>query len=101
MVRMYDRKDAYYRQAKKEGYRSREAYKLTQIAAKEKAIRSGDRVIDAGAAPGGWSQITLGMTGPKGQVAAVELLPMATQPAGNFRVWSRYVKDNALPAELV
>ena len=71
---MYDRKDAYYRQAKKEGYRSRAAYKLAQIVAKEKAVRPGDRVIDAGAAPGGWSQILLGMVGRKGKIAAVDLL---------------------------
>ena len=72
---MYDRKDAYYRQAKKEGYRSRAAYKLTQIASKEKAVRPGDRVIDAGAAPGGWSQVLLGSVGAKGKVAAAPRPP--------------------------
>jgi len=101
MVRMYDRKDAYYRQAKKEGYRSRAAYKLTQIAAKEKAVRPGDRVIDAGAAPGGWSQVLLGMVGGKGKIAAVDLLPMATLPGENFRFWQRDLTDPALPAELL
>ena len=98
---MYDRKDAYYRQAKKEGYRSRAAYKLTQIAAKEKAVRPGDRVIDAGAAPGGWSQILLGMVGGKGKIAAVDLLPMATLPGENFRFWQRDLTDPALAAELL
>jgi len=101
MVPMYDRKDAYYRQAKKEGYRSRAAYKLTQIVGKEKAVRPGDRVIDAGAAPGGWSQILLGMVGGKGKVAAVDLLPMAPLPGKNFRFWERDLADPALPAELL
>jgi 23S rRNA (uridine2552-2'-O)-methyltransferase len=101
MVLMFERKDAYYRQAKKEGYRSRAAYKLTQIAAKEKAVRPGDRVIDAGAAPGGWSQILLGMVGGKGKVAAVDLLPMAPLPGGNFRFWQRDLTDPDLPSELL
>lgn len=98
---MYERKDAYYRQAKKEGYRSRAAYKLTQIAAKEKAVRARDRVIDAGAAPGGWSQVILERVGPKGRVAAVDLLPMDSLPGDNFRFWQRDIADPALPAELL
>ncbi|MBU2565440.1 MAG: RlmE family RNA methyltransferase [Candidatus Thermoplasmatota archaeon] len=51
------KKEHYYRQAKKEGYRSRAAYKLKQINKKYNVIRKGDAVIDLGAAPGGWSQI--------------------------------------------
>ena len=98
---MYDRKDAYYRQAKKEGYRSRAAYKLAQIAGKEKAVRSGDRVIDAGAAPGGWSQLLLELVGKGGKVAAVDLLPMDPLPGDNFRFWRRDLSDAALPAELL
>ena len=101
MVHMYDRKDAWYRQAKKEGYRSRAAYKLTQIAAKEKAVRPGDRVIDAGAAPGGWSQVLLGMVGDRGKVAAVDLLPMGALPGENFRFWRRDLTDPSLPAEIL
>ena len=98
---MYDRKDAYYRKAKREGYRSRAAYKLGQIAAKEKAVRPGDRVIDAGAAPGGWSQVILSLVGPKGKVAAVDLLPIGPLPGENFRFWRRDLCDPALPAELL
>ena len=98
---MYDRKDAYYRQAKKEGYRSRAAYKLAQIAAKEKAILPGYRVIDAGAAPGGWSQVLLATVGMTGKVAAVDLLPMPSLPGENFRFWRRDLTDPALPPELL
>lgn len=100
MGRMYERKDAWYRQAKKEGYRSRAAYKLAQIAAKEKAVRAGDRVIDAGAAPGGWSQLLLELVGKRGRVAAVDLLPMDPLPGDNFRFWRSDLSDPALPAEL-
>ena len=98
---MYERKDAYYRKAKREGYRSRAAYKLEQIAAREKAVRPGDRVIDAGAAPGGWSQVILALVGPKGKVAAVDLLPLAPLPGENFRFWQRDLCDPALPAEIL
>ena len=98
---MFERKDAYYRRAKREGYRSRAAYKLEQIAAKEKAVRPGDRVIDAGAAPGGWSQVILELVGPKGKVAAVDLLPGKPLPGANFRFWLRDLSDAALPAELL
>lgn len=101
MGSMYERKDAYYRQAKKEGYRSRAAYKLTQIAGKEKAVRAGDRVIDAGAAPGGWSQVLLELVGKRGKVAAVDLLPMDPLPGENFRFWRGDLTDPALPAELL
>jgi 23S rRNA (uridine2552-2'-O)-methyltransferase len=98
---MYDRKDAWYRQAKREGYRSRAAYKLSQIAGKEKAIRAGDRAIDAGAAPGGWSQLLLELVGARGRVAAVDLLPMDPLPGDNFRFWRRDLSDPALPPELL
>jgi 23S rRNA (uridine2552-2'-O)-methyltransferase len=97
---MYKRKDAYYRQAKKEGYRSRAAYKLIQISGKEKAVLPGNRVIDAGAAPGGWSQALLEIVGKRGKVAAVDLLPMDPLPGDNFRFWRRDLADPALPSEL-
>lgn len=98
---MYERKDAYYRQAKKEGYRSRAAFKLAQIARSEKAIRSGDRVIDAGAAPGGWSQVLLELVGSRGKVAAVDLLPMDPLPADNFRAWRSDLAAPDLPSDLL
>jgi len=98
---MYKRKDAFYLQAKREGYRSRAAYKLTQIAGKEKAVRPGDRAIDAGAAPGGWSQVLLELVGKRGKVAAIDLLPMDALPGENFRFWKRDLADPALPAELL
>lgn len=55
-------KDAWYRLAKKEGYRSRASYKLQQINERHNVIKSGDRVVDLGAAPGGWSQVAVELT---------------------------------------
>lgn len=70
---MYNRKDSYYKKAKDEGYKSRAAYKLIELNKKYNIIRSGNRVLDCGAAPGGWSQVALKLTGPAGLVAAVDL----------------------------
>lgn len=69
----YDRKDHYHQLAKREGYRSRAAYKLAEIQAAQKLLRRGQRVIDLGCWPGGWLQVALEGVGPKGCVAGVDL----------------------------
>ncbi len=53
------KKERYYRAAKKEGYRARSAYKLFQIQKRYRVIKKGDRILDLGAAPGGWSQVAV------------------------------------------
>jgi 23S rRNA (uridine2552-2'-O)-methyltransferase len=68
------KKDAYYRKAKANGYRSRAAYKLLQIQERFQVIRRGDTVIDLGAAPGGWSQVARELGA--GRVLAVDKTPM-------------------------
>ncbi|MET0091679.1 MAG: 23S rRNA (uridine(2552)-2'-O)-methyltransferase RlmE [Candidatus Thiodiazotropha sp.] len=68
--------DSYVKQAQKAGYRSRAAYKLLEIQEKDKVIKPGMRVVDLGAAPGGWSQIARDLAGDKGQVVALDILPM-------------------------
>lgn len=98
---MYKRKDAYYEKAKREGYRSRAAYKLRELALSEKAVRAGDFVVDAGAAPGGFSQVLLALVGSRGRVAAVDILPMDALPGDNFQFFRRDIADPALPAEIV
>lgn len=74
----YDPKDAFYRRAKDEGYRSRAAYKLLDLARRYRLIRKGDRVVDLGAWPGGWTQVAAELAGPKGFVVAVDLRPLET-----------------------
>ncbi len=98
---MYERKDAWYRKAKKDGYRSRAAYKLTEIAAAEKIVRPGNCVIDAGAAPGGWSQVLVDLVGTRGKVAAVDILPMDPLPAENFLFIQDDVTLPSLPPRLL
>ena len=82
--------DPYVQKAKAQGYRSRAAFKLEQIDAKDRLFRPGSRVVDLGAAPGGWSQLAAARAGPKGVVVAVDLLetaPMSgvTVLRGDFR----------------
>jgi 23S rRNA (uridine2552-2'-O)-methyltransferase len=74
------RRDHYCRMARQENFRSRASYKLIQIQEKFRLIRPGDRVLDLGAAPGGWSQVAAGIVGEKGQVVAVDRLKMEPIP---------------------
>lgn len=69
--------DPYVAAAQDDGYRSRAAYKLIQIDEKFKLLKSGLRVIDLGAAPGGWTQVTAKIIGKKsGKLVALDILPM-------------------------
>ena len=72
--------DPYVKRANAEGYRSRAAYKLQQIADKDKLLKPGMTVVDLGAAPGGWSQVAAKAVGPSGKVIAVDVLEMAQVP---------------------
>jgi len=65
-------RDPYYLLAKKEGYRSRAAYKLLQTSEKYRFIKRRDVVLDLGAAPGGWMQITRELVGKDGYVLGVD-----------------------------
>ncbi|MDD3406946.1 MAG: RlmE family RNA methyltransferase [Methanomicrobium sp.] len=67
--------DRYYQRSKREGYRSRAAYKILDIQEKFNIIRTDDNVVDLGAAPGSWSQAIRDMT--EGQVIAVDLNQIA------------------------
>jgi len=67
------RKDFYFRRAKLEGYRARSAFKLKEIQKKFGIFRKGDWVLDLGAAPGSWMQVSLEFVGDKGFVLGVDL----------------------------
>jgi 23S rRNA (uridine2552-2'-O)-methyltransferase len=69
--------DPYVRLARKEGFRSRAAYKLRQIAERDRLFCSGMTVVDLGAAPGGWSQVAAEAVGPRGRVIALDTLDMS------------------------
>ena len=67
------KREFYYREAQREGYRSRASYKLIQIEEKFTVFKKGDIVLDLGAAPGGWSQIAANYVAPRGRVYAIDL----------------------------
>jgi 23S rRNA (uridine2552-2'-O)-methyltransferase len=80
--------DPYVAQAKREGYRSRAAFKLLEIADKHRLFKPGQRIVDLGAAPGGWSQVAAAGTGAKdgrGRVIAIDLLEMDPVEGVEFR----------------
>ncbi|HZZ60776.1 MAG TPA: RlmE family RNA methyltransferase [Roseiarcus sp.] len=80
--------DPYVARARREGYRSRAAYKLLEIDEKYKLFRPGQRIVDLGAAPGGWSQVAAARTGASradGRVIAIDLLEMEPIDGVTFR----------------
>lgn len=76
--------DPYVKMAQKDGYRSRASYKLLEIQEKDRILRPGNTVIDLGAAPGGWSQVTSRVLGDKGRLIASDILEMDSIPDVTF-----------------
>ena len=78
--------DPYVARAKREGFRSRAAFKLMEIDDKARVLKKGARVIDLGAAPGGWSQIAAKRVGApqQGRVVAIDVLAMDSLPGVEF-----------------
>jgi 23S rRNA (uridine2552-2'-O)-methyltransferase len=72
--------DIYVKQAKQDGYRSRAVYKLKEIDEKKEVLKPGMTVIDLGAAPGGWTQYVADKLQGRGQVIALDILPMDPLP---------------------
>ena len=93
--------DPYVAQAKRDGYRSRAAYKLLEIDDKHRILKSGMAVVDLGAAPGGWSQIAarrVGAVDGRGKVVAIDLLEMPEIPGVTFAQLD--FLDNSAPDKL-
>ena len=90
--------DPFVRKAKEQGYRSRAAFKLLDIDAREKLLRPGAVVVDLGAAPGGWSQVAAGKVKPGGRVFAIDLLPIA--PISGVTVLKADFRDEILSRTL-
>ena len=95
---MYERKDALYRRAKSEGYRSRAAYKLAELQRRTRLLRRGDAVIDLGAWPGGWLQVAAELVGPSGRVLGIDVVAIDPLPSAQVLLLRADVAEEDLPA---
>ena len=91
--------DPYVRKARAQGYRSRAAYKLIEINARDRLLVPGARVVDLGAAPGGWSQVAVQKVAPDGKVIAVDLLEIV--PMSGLTILRGDCREPAIQAQLV
>ncbi len=87
--------DPYVKMAQKDGYRSRASYKLLEIQEKYRIIRPGMSVVDLGAAPGGWSQVTSRLIGGQGRLIASDILEMDSIPDVSF-IQGDFTQDEVL-----
>ena len=81
--------DPYVARAQRDGYKSRAAYKLLEIDDKYKLLKPGQRIVDLGAAPGGWCQVAaqrIGSTEADCRIVAIDLLEIDPLPGVNFMV---------------
>ncbi len=72
----YDRKDPFHQKAKREGFRSRAAYKLDEIQQRSRLLRRGHFIVDLGCWPGGWLQVAGKIAGREGRVVGVDITPI-------------------------
>ena len=91
--------DPYVARAKREGYRSRAAFKLLEIDEKFHILKPGQKIVDLGAAPGGWSQIAAQRVGPKGRIVGIDLLPI--DPMAGVEFIQLDFLDESAPGKLI
>ena len=89
--------DPWVKEATRHGYRSRAAFKLIELAEKDKLLRPGMRVVDLGAAPGSWTQVLRERAGKAATIIAIDLLPMAPVAGVTF-VQADFREDDGLKA---
>lgn len=90
---MFERKDHFYERAKREGHASRAVYKLSEIQKKYKILKTGNRVLELGAAPGGWLPLIAKEIGLKGNIVAIDLLPLKIPPPKNAQFFQIDLAD--------
>lgn len=95
--------DPYVARAKREGYRSRAAFKLIEINEKVRFLKAGQRILDLGCAPGGWAQVAAKITGTAdgkpGKVVGIDLL--AVEPLPGVEMIQMDFTDDAAPGLLM
>ncbi len=96
----YQFRDHYFQRAKKQRYLARAVYKLEQIQAKHKILRKGDRVLDLGAAPGSWMQLTQSLIGSKGILVGVDIQEISAPTSPRVVALKRDIFDPGFVSEL-
>ncbi len=96
---MYKRKDHFYTKAKKEGYRSRAAYKLMEIQNKYRIIKPGNQILDIGCAPGSWLEVVKIITKSRGTMVGVDLLPL--DPIDGVHLISGDIHDQVVHQKII
>ena len=89
--------DPFVQKSKREGYRSRSAYKLTEIDERDRILGPGKVVVDLGSAPGGWSQVAAKRAGKGGAIVAIDLLEMEPVRGVDF-IQGDFTKGSGLKA---
>ena len=90
--------DPFFHEAKKNGLRSRSAFKLLQINKKFNFFFKGAKIIDLGAAPGGWSQVAKTLSSPDGKVLGLDLLPI--DPIDGIKILKGDINDFEIQSEI-
>ena len=90
--------DPYVHAAKSKGYRSRAAFKLIELDSKFHFLKKGARVLDLGAAPGGWTQVAAKRIGETGHIVAIDILEM--EPMPGVEIFHADLTDPEIPAQL-
>jgi 23S rRNA (uridine2552-2'-O)-methyltransferase len=85
MPRPRELHDEFFKRAKAEGYAARSAYKLLELNNKKRLMRTGDKVLDLGCAPGSWLQVASRIVGPSGLVFGIDLQDVTIDPLPNVR----------------
>jgi 23S rRNA (uridine2552-2'-O)-methyltransferase len=90
--------DPYVLAAKSKGFRSRAAFKLIELESKFHFLKKGARVLDLGAAPGGWTQVAAQRIGETGHIVAIDILEM--EPMPGVEIFHADLTDPEIPAQL-
>lgn len=90
---VYIPQDKFAKRARREGFRARSAYKLLDLQKKFQLIKAGDRVLDLGAAPGGWIQVASPIVGQNGLVVAVDIEPIESSRLRFKQIFRKNIED--------
>ena len=96
----FNRKDGFYYKAKREGLRSRAAFKIEQLHQRHRLFRKGAKILELGAAPGGWMQIIARLVGPQGLIIGIDLLPITGLEQNPCHTLQADILDQELAAKI-